>query len=535
MNSPPTKLPGSPTVPNPWYSRIWLNVALLCATLAILLSIAWFAAQQLRDQHATTLREQGGAHEVYTLYEAMVVLGKLRGVSLLQRGGDASQAVLAEELHTEFRLLVRGILAEDHVRGFRIADALEHALERVKKIQAAATALDPITEFQYFGEIELDLVDMMDNVANFSDLALDPEGRSHYLTDLMTDLLPLLTAHLDALRGLIAYGSQSVAHAKLADALVTQELLTYQRKTLHSQRATGMLRELGPVTHAHTKKRIDEFETALMEAVAKYAHVPKKQLSTGRQAFKDIGLANTILLDTFNEVYGDLHTLLQQRLDRLQEKTTGIYYSAALAITLIAWVIFSVIRRTRQLHKLLQRERARVELAQHNYVATPQPPLGTRGHHFHTFAVMPWLHELINSFAELGHRLSVRFELRNALPSAYIWADKQRLGQALGNVLTFCAERSPAPGVVELRINKIDTDRIHIMIKDSGTLLTEAQQIQLLTPDTTATPRAGGRAALIAAKTIINEQQGQIDVVSDGESGTSFYIELPLVAADYHP
>ncbi|MDH4276152.1 MAG: ATP-binding protein [Gammaproteobacteria bacterium] len=526
------------TRPRAWYRGLWILAACLCLALALLLNTTWQAATQLRNLQKTTIREQGGAHEVYTLYEAMVVLGRLRGATVMYLGGDASQAPIVEELHTEFRLLVRGILAEDHVRGFRIADALELALGRVQSMQTAVAHRDPIAAFQYLGEIELDLGEIMEKVAGFSDMKLDPEGNGNYLVDTMINTLPALTIHLDTLRGLLAYTDQSATHSA-ADTLLTLELLTYARKTQHSQRAATILHELGHPDHERTSNRLEGFERTLMDVIAKFAHLPGKSLALGRQAYTSTGAANTLLFDLYNEVYGDLHIHLQQRLDDAQRKLNQIYFSTAIALTLLALLAVLTALRIRTLHRVAQREHTRMELAQthlYTYVQRHHAAADVGDYHFTNLALMPWLSATIGELSPLARQLDLRFELRNALPDAHIWADKPRITQALHHVLSCCAERSPSRSSVDIRVNKIDTDRICIIIKDHGVALTEAQQLSLFDPnldqnENSASP--GSCISLVIAKTIIIQHNGQVDVVSESESGTSFFIELPLVDARY--
>ena len=118
-----------------------------------------------------------------------------------------------------------------------------------------------------------------------------------------------------------------------------------------------------------------------------------------------------------------------------------------------------------------------------------------------------------------------------------LWADPQRLGQVLGNLLDNALRHTPAGGCVEVTVTASDGGTV-ITVADTGEGVGGEHLPHLFERFYRVDParsRVGGGSGigLAIAKAIVEAHGGHIGVRSDGPAtGTVFTIELPTAQAD---
>ena len=122
----------------------------------------------------------------------------------------------------------------------------------------------------------------------------------------------------------------------------------------------------------------------------------------------------------------------------------------------------------------------------------------------------------------------VRLELIAPPTSLAVWADAQRLGQVLANLLSNACKYNRRGGLVRIGAQG-DSERVRIDVEDQGQGLTPSESAQLFQPfkrlPSTAHLRGTG-LGLSIAKLLVEQMGGEISVVSRPGQGTVFSVTL---------
>lgn len=127
---------------------------------------------------------------------------------------------------------------------------------------------------------------------------------------------------------------------------------------------------------------------------------------------------------------------------------------------------------------------------------------------------------------------------RNAGP---LWADRQRLGQVLGNLLDNALRHTPPGGSIDVTVTAGEGGSVVITVADTGEGVGEDHLPHLFERFYRVDParrRAGGGSGigLAIAKAIVEAHGGRIGVRSDGRgAGTVFTLELPAARIQVAP
>lgn len=132
------------------------------------------------------------------------------------------------------------------------------------------------------------------------------------------------------------------------------------------------------------------------------------------------------------------------------------------------------------------------------------------------------------SFARLGlsnRRVTVSLVEENG-SAAEVIGSRDRLGQALTNIVLNAVQATPDGGIVTVKTARANGN-VAIRVHNTGSYIPPERMRQLFVPFFTTKP-AGTGLGLAIARQIVTAQDGRIDVESDPETGTTFTIELPI-------
>ena len=135
--------------------------------------------------------------------------------------------------------------------------------------------------------------------------------------------------------------------------------------------------------------------------------------------------------------------------------------------------------------------------------------------------------------AAAAGQITIGVEIPETLPS--VSADPLRLRQVLLNLIGNSIKFTPAGGAIRVSAAR-KPGAIRIAVEDHGIGMSEDEQRIALTPFGRAGNRKAGRPGgtglgLPLAKRLVETMNGQFELQSDPETGTSVFLELPSAAA----
>ncbi|RMF24345.1 MAG: sensor histidine kinase [Bacteroidetes bacterium] len=141
------------------------------------------------------------------------------------------------------------------------------------------------------------------------------------------------------------------------------------------------------------------------------------------------------------------------------------------------------------------------------------------------------LNDLASSVFELfagGHE-EVQFHLYLPDRQFFVFSDRELLRRVLNNLLKNALEAIPSGrmGVIELRLQQEEADRVLLSVRDNGCGIPAEKQNTIFTPNFT-TKSTGMGLGLAMCKKIIEKLHGDIFFESVEGQGTIFYVSLPL-------
>ena len=149
------------------------------------------------------------------------------------------------------------------------------------------------------------------------------------------------------------------------------------------------------------------------------------------------------------------------------------------------------------------------------------------------------IHDLIEQVIEgISHKASFKkvTVLRQFSPQLpAIEADQAQLMQVFVNLLDNAVDAMPAGGTITIRTRLIDSQRLEVMISDTGCGISEENLGKLFTPFFTTKPVGKGTGlGLSIVYGIIKTHRGQITVSSQLGQGTTFTVILPVMLSQQH-
>ncbi|WP_309123384.1 PAS domain S-box protein [Paenibacillus sp.] len=115
------------------------------------------------------------------------------------------------------------------------------------------------------------------------------------------------------------------------------------------------------------------------------------------------------------------------------------------------------------------------------------------------------------------------------LPEEDVWirCDENQLKQVVINMLKNSIEAMDRGGVVQLRVVRVHSTAVHIVIRDEGPGIPEDKIANLGQPFYTTKDKGTGLGLMISYN-IIRNHQGHVSVRSSADEGTTFTITLPI-------
>ena len=109
-------------------------------------------------------------------------------------------------------------------------------------------------------------------------------------------------------------------------------------------------------------------------------------------------------------------------------------------------------------------------------------------------------------------------------------ADKTHINRLFTNLIQNAIQAVPEVKTPQIDITeKVENDKVLIIIKDNGNGIPEAMQSKIFTPNFT-TKTSGTGLGLAMCKGIVEQSQGKIWFETREGKGTSFFVELPFVS-----
>jgi PAS domain S-box-containing protein len=120
------------------------------------------------------------------------------------------------------------------------------------------------------------------------------------------------------------------------------------------------------------------------------------------------------------------------------------------------------------------------------------------------------------------------------LDEHYVMADHVRIKQVLLNLMSNAVKYNHVGGEVELSLHQPHPSRLRIQVKDTGQGIPLARQSEVFQPFNRLSAEnsniEGSGVGLVITKQLVEMMNGTLDFVSQENVGSTFWIDLPLVA-----
>lgn len=145
--------------------------------------------------------------------------------------------------------------------------------------------------------------------------------------------------------------------------------------------------------------------------------------------------------------------------------------------------------------------------------------------------LMPLLNHVLDINRAYGQQFDITFTLESSIAGAWVYADSDRLIQALTNLLSNAAKFSPSGAQVRVSLAR-HGEMLRIAIQDCGPGIPETFRERLFqkfaqADASDARQKGGTGLGLSITKAIVEKLGGEIDVMSAPEAGSIFFIDLP--------
>ncbi|MDH5297576.1 MAG: PAS domain-containing protein [Desulfobulbaceae bacterium] len=333
----------------------WWGVAVslrryLAATLIpslLLIGAFSFMVDSLRRDLAFTERELVGLQDIRGLSDSVVLLQQIRGLD--QMAVPAGE--LGQRLDHELAERERDV----HSESFHVRKLLRKLIRELALRSDPAFAAKPaVDRFQWYNRRIAALQEIVLWVANYSNLALDPELASYSLIDILINRIPALTEAIGRVRG-VASGltAKGVLDSRDRQWLDLQRAGVGERLQ-ELERAWSLVREAEPgLASSSLEGRIDTVKGEAAGLVASLAR--DSGAAQDRLAYGDAGemfAEGTRVIDLSQGLYlameKELQGLLEERRRQLLAALSGLVAGGVAALAAILFFTTGFYRTNRQ-------------------------------------------------------------------------------------------------------------------------------------------------------------------------------------------
>ncbi|MBI5273794.1 MAG: PAS domain-containing sensor histidine kinase [Chlamydiales bacterium] len=140
--------------------------------------------------------------------------------------------------------------------------------------------------------------------------------------------------------------------------------------------------------------------------------------------------------------------------------------------------------------------------------------------------------ESIAVLKEMACNFAILVVERTPYPDSLVFIDENRMIQVMTNLLSNAIKNSPAHTEVSVSVQIIDNN-IRICISDQGKGIPQEEKKNIFTPffqiaNHDARLVGGTGLGLYICKTIVEQLNGRIGFMDNGNKGTTFYVDLPI-------
>lgn len=146
--------------------------------------------------------------------------------------------------------------------------------------------------------------------------------------------------------------------------------------------------------------------------------------------------------------------------------------------------------------------------------------------------VVLFINYLVQSYESFAETKEIHLVLRQEVPSLIMDYSSDALSKIIGNLLSNALKFTPKKGKVEVIISSVE-DQLQLEVHDNGTGIAVEHLPYIFNRfyqvDESNTRRSEGTGiGLALVKELVNHLEGQIQVDSDGRTGTKFQVRLPI-------
>lgn len=138
--------------------------------------------------------------------------------------------------------------------------------------------------------------------------------------------------------------------------------------------------------------------------------------------------------------------------------------------------------------------------------------------------------EMVTHLHGAEEKLELHWQPYNG--AVMIYADKTHINRLFTNLIQNAIQAVPEYKTPQIDITeKVDNDKVLIVIKDNGNGIPPAMQSKIFTPNFT-TKTSGTGLGLAMCKGIVEQSHGKIWFETAEGKGTNFFVELPVTQAN---
>jgi len=154
--------------------------------------------------------------------------------------------------------------------------------------------------------------------------------------------------------------------------------------------------------------------------------------------------------------------------------------------------------------------------------------------HERPFGLKDLAQEVVQSLSNTADQAGVKLVVPPCT-EAYVRGDRDRIAEAIGNVVENAIHHSPAGKPVEIKVSSSPSGLAVISVADHGPGIAEANRERIFDPfyrarTLTGRSRSRGLGLPIAAR-IVQQHGGRMELISKAGEGACFQIHLPVFAA----